>query len=414
MHHTKTVIIPISFFFICLFSCDSELIVTPDDNQVFIKFFGTLDNDEGAKIAELKGSGYLLLGTTAKTGIIAGEAVTSKALLIMTDYLGEVVWESEIGGNSNYKAGAITVSENNEIFISGTLTEENGLNTNIFLTQISNAGEQLWLKEYENPGISTSAVEMVYTSDNTIVIIGNTNASIGDEIDTGTQDFYVLKADLTGEIIWERTYGFEEGKTDYGNALVETDNGDFIWIGTTQKDNISTPGLNSDMRVVRSNQLGNLIWDFLFGGEGNDFGNKVITQNNEYLMVGAKGSTFNNNGDIFLVKINTNGEEIWSKVYGGDSDENAFDIIATNDNGYVIAGYTFSYGNGKSDIFLVKTDINGNMEWQSAIGGQGDDNAKSIIQTADGGFLVAGTIQFENNTMISLIKTNTLGTTTSP
>lgn len=414
MHHTKSVIIPILFFLICLFSCDSELLVVPDGNQVFIKFFGTLDNDEGAKIAELKGTGYLLLGTTAKTGIIAGERVTSKALLIMTDYMGEIVWEREIGGNSNYKAGAITVSENDEIFISGTLTEENGLNTNIFLAQISNAGEQLWLKEYENPGISTSAVEMAYTSDNAIVIIGNTNESIGDEIDTGTQDFYVLKADLTGEVIWERTYGFEEGKTDYGNALVETDNGDFIWIGTTQKDNISTPGLNSDMRVVRSNQLGNLIWDFLFGGEGNDFGNKVITQNNEYLMVGAKGSTFSNNGDIFLVKINNNGEEIWNKVYGGEADENAFDIIATNDNGYIIAGYTFSYGNGKSDIFLVKTDINGNMEWESAIGGQGDDEAKSIIQTADGGYLVVGTIQFENNTMISLIKTNTFGNTTSP
>ena len=168
------------------------------------------------------------------------------------------------------------------------------------------------------------------------------------------------------------------------------------------------------MRVVRSNALGHLIWDFLFGGDGNDFGNKVISQNNEYLMVGAKGSTFRNTGDIFLVKIDNNGEEIWNKVYGGDADENAFDIIATNDNGYIIAGYTFSYGNGKSDIFLVKTDFNGNMLWQSAIGGQGDDKAKSVIQTTDGGFLVAGTIEFENNTMISLIKTNALGTTTSP
>jgi len=414
MQHIRSVKISLLFLFSCLFSCDSELVVAPDENQVFIKFFGTLDNDEGAKVAELEGTGYLLLGTTAKTGIIAGESVTSKALLIMTDYLGEVVWEREIGDNSNYKAGSITVTENNEIFISGTLTEDNGLNTNIFLAQINTAGEQLWLKEYENPGISTSAVEMTYTSDNAIVIIGNTNESIGDEIDTGTQDFYVLKADLTGEIIWERTYGFEEGKTDYGNALVETDNGDFIWIGTTQKDNISTTGLNSDMRVVRSNELGNLIWDFLFGGEGNDFGNKVITQNNEYLMVGAKGSTFRNTGDIFLVKIDNNGEEIWNRVYGGDADENAFDIIATNDNGFIIAGYTFSYGNGKSDIFLVKTDFNGNMLWQSAIGGQGDDKAKSVIQTTDGGFLVAGTIEFENNTMISLIKTNALGTTTSP
>ena len=89
------------------------------------------------------------------------------------------------------------------------------------------------------------------------------------------------------------------------------------------------------------------------------------------------------------------------------------DSSTTDDGGFILTGYTFSYGNGKSDIFLVKTDFEGNLQWTSAIGGQGEDIGKSVIQTSDGGFLVSGTIEFENNTMICLIKTNSEGLTNS-
>jgi hypothetical protein len=412
MRYLKSILPIFALFTVLLTACDLDTPFVPDETQVFIKFFGSLDNDEGVKVAEVEGYGYLLLGTTGSSGIIAGETVFSSVKLIMTDYTGETLWEHVISGNGNFKAGSIAVGETGEIFITGTAPEENSFHTDLFVAQISLQGEQLWIKTFNKPNISETSIEMTYTSDNALVIIGNADAGSGDALTTGTQDFYVLKADIAGEVIWERTYGFEEGKTDYGNALVETVNGDFIWIGTTQKDNQTTQGLNSDMRVVRSNELGNLIWDYLFGGDGNDFGNKAIMQNNEYLLVGAKGSATTNNSNIYLVKIDNNGQELWSAEYGGESDENAFDIYGTNDGGLIMAGYTFSYGNGKSDIFLVKTDPAGNLQWQSVIGGQGDDEAKSVVQTSDGGFLVTGTIQFENNTMISLIKTNTLGTTT--
>ena len=402
--------------FVCLliFSCDTENTLLPNQDGVFVKLFGSFDNDEGVKIAELPSVGYLLLGTTKQSNVLPGEIVSSSAYLILTNFYGETIWEREINGTGNFKAGSVIIGNNNEIFVSGSAPESNGSNyTDIFLAQINLEGEVLWQTQFGKENISESALEMKYTTDDAVVIIGNSFGANGDALIPNDQDFYVIKSSLNGDLIWERTYGFEEGKTDYGNALVEAGNGDFIWIGTTEKDNINSQGLNSDMRVVRSNNLGNLIWDYLFGGEGNDFGNKIITRFNEYYLVGAKQDATLSHSDFYLVKIDNNGEEIWSKVYGGDGNENALDIAGTQDGGLIMAGYTFSYGNGKSDIFLVKTDIEGNLQWQSTLGGQGDDVAKSIIQTADGGFLIAGTIQFENNTMICLIKTNAKGETTA-
>ncbi|UZR95877.1 hypothetical protein [Chondrinema litorale] len=404
-------ILPLFF----LISCEEDINEFSAKDKIFIKFFGSLDNDEGTKVAELSDEGFLILGTT-KTSTIDDEVSNeSKILLIHTNYFGETVWEKEIGGTEgNYTAGSLIINEQNEIYISGTVQESaNSTFTNLILIKVSSTGEEMWSNTFDNASNSETAVEMVNTSDNGIILIGNTNSSTEDELTSTTQDFYVVKTDNEGNMVWERTYGFEEGKSDYGNAVVEAENGDFIWLGTTQKDNLTGSALNSDMRVVRSNSIGNLIWDYLFGGDGNDVGNKAIKHFNEYVLTGGIGNSSSNESDFYLVKINNNGKELWSNQYGGSNDDIAYDVFTTDDGGFILTGYTFSYGNGKSDIFLVKTDFEGNLQWTSAIGGQGEDIGKSVIQTSDGGFLVSGTIEFENNTMICLIKTNSEGLTNS-
>ena len=415
MRKLQLIFRPFFLVFFMLISCEDISSEFSNKENVFIKFFGNLDNDEGSKVIEISGEGYFILGTTNRTLISGENSNTSKICVIHTNYLGETIWEKEIGNTEGYfTAGSFILNDQNEIYISGTAQEITNKNhTDLILSKMSTNGTILWTKTYENPSTSEIAVEMLNTSDNGLILIGNTNAGIEDEINSNTQDFYVVKTDTSGNIIWERKYGFEEGKSDYGNAVVEAENGDFIWLGTTQKDNLSNETLNSDMRVVRSNSIGNLIWDYLFGGEGNDYGNKAINHLNEYILVGAKGNEATLESDVFLVKINNSGKELWSNQYGGSKEDNAYDIYPTNDGGFILTGYTFSYGNGKSDIFLVKTDFEGNLQWTSTIGGQGEDIGKSVIQTTDGGFLISGTIEFENNTMICLIKTNNEGLTHS-
>ncbi|MEM1134790.1 MAG: hypothetical protein AAGI07_03040 [Bacteroidota bacterium] len=403
------------FILIIFFSCaDSENGFVKKE-QVFIKFFGGLDNDAGAKVIELKGQGYLILGTSTESIVVGSNVQPSSIMIILTNYEGVTIWETEIRGiDGDYKAGSFILTDQQEIFVSGTVPETtSGIRTDLFMAKLNTNGDILWQKKIENPTFSESAVEMIETNDNGLVIIGNTFLPNGNEINTSTQDFYVVKTDKEGDIVWQRTYGFEEEKADYGNAVVEADNGDFIWLGTTEKNNLGNQGFNSDMRVVRSNNIGNLIWDYLFGSEGNDFGNKAIKYFNEYLLVGAIGSTQTQRSDVFLVKINNDGQEIWTQRYGGDADDSAFDISPTEDGGFIITGFTFSYGNGKSDIFLIKTDFEGNLQWHTAIGGQGDDIGNSVIQTSDGGYLICGSIQFENNKMICLIKTDKNGRTYS-
>jgi hypothetical protein len=94
--------------------------------------------------------------------------------------------------------------------------------------------------------------------------------------------------------------------------------------------------------------------------------------------------------DIFLIKTDANGNRIWAKTYGGTSDDYAYSVQQTSDGGYIVAGVTWSFGAGYWDIFLIKTDANGNLQWAKTYGGIGDDEARSVQQTSDGGYIVAG------------------------
>ena len=113
------------------------------------------------------------------------------------------------------------------------------------------------------------------------------------------------------------------------------------------------------------------------------------TSDGGYIVAGYTGS-FGAGGDIFLIKTDASGNVIWAKTYGGTGYEEAFSVQQTSDGVYIVAGYTYSFGAGCRDIFLIKTDANGNVQWAKTYGGTDYDRASSVQQTSDGGYIVAG------------------------
>jgi hypothetical protein len=165
-----------------------------------------------------------------------------------------------------------------------------------------------------------------------------------------------------------------------------------------------------DIFLIKTDASGNIIWAKTYGGTGRDGALSVQqTSDGGYIVAGWTDSFGADSFDVFLIKTDANGNIIWAKTYGGTGEDYAFSVQQTSEGGYIVAGYTTSFGAGYSDAFLVKTDANGNIIWAKTYGGISYDLASSVQQTSDGGYIVAGwTLSFGAGD-IFLIKTDANG-----
>jgi hypothetical protein len=132
-------------------------------------------------------------------------------------------------------------------------------------------------------------------------------------------------------------------------------------------------------------------WTKTFGGSDNDVASSVEqTSDGGYIVAGWTGSYGAGSYDVWLIKTDSSGDMAWNKTFGGPDGDQAASVRQTSDGGYIIAGFTASYGAGGQDAWLIKTDSSGDMAWNKTFGGSGDDGANSVEQTSDGGYIVAG------------------------
>ena len=213
------------------------------------------------------------------------------------------------------------------------------------------------------------------------------HTSDGGYIVTGNTGYYIilLKTNANGNIIWAKTYGGTSG--DYATSVQQTSDGGYIVAGYTQSFGAGYP----DVLLIKTDANGNIIWAKTYGGTDWDYALSVQqTSEGGYIVAGYTQSFGAGSGDIFLIKTDANGNIIWAKTYGGTSWDIAHSVQQTSDGGYIVAGYTYSFGAGYYDIFLLKTDANGNIVWAKTYGGTGIEYAYSVQQTSDGGYIVAG------------------------
>jgi len=154
-----------------------------------------------------------------------------------------------------------------------------------------------------------------------------------------------------------------------------------------------------------------VIWSTTFGGDSQDGGFEgQETSDGGFIIIGGNQSFGNGEGDVWLIKTDSNGNEEWNHTYGGDEGEKGFSGHQTDDGGYIITGYTWSFGNGENDIWLIKTDSLGQEEWNKTFGETGNEAGESVQQTSDGGYILVGsTSSFQNYSDTWLIKTDSQG-----
>ena len=215
------------------------------------------------------------------------------------------------------------------------------------------------------------------TTDGGYVIAGET-----DSFGAGKSDVYLVKTGPNGALQWQKTFGGAD--FDRGYSIEQTADGGFLIAGFTMSF-----GANGDAYLIKTDPNGILEWQNNYGGSDDESGYSVQqTADGGYIIAGDVYSA--GDWDVYLFKTEPDGTLQWQKSFGGRSNDHGISVRQTIDGGYIVAGNTESFGADKADFYLIKTDINGTLEWQKTFGGRNYDYGYSVRQTTDGGYSIAG------------------------
>jgi len=362
----------------------------------FERTYGTLSSHE---------TGYAVQTTLDGGYAIVGCATTGRDIIyfVRTDSLGYPLWISSIGQPYRHKNSYSLKELDDGGFIivgyKGNLSSS--VNDDAYLVRFSSSGDTLWSKLLGGDSLDRGYwIEI--TPDSNFIIAGQTK-SYG----VGSSDVWLVKTDTSGNVLWHQTYGGTS--YDMGRCIKNTPDCGFIIVGSTYSFGAGF----RDIYLIKTDSLGNLLWSKTYGGSDYEWGYDVEnTIDNGYIIVGSTNSfSFGVWGqDVYLIKTNSLGDTLWTKTYGGVNDDVGHSVTVTLDNGFVVAGYTESEGAGYSDVWLIKTDSLGNIIWTKTYGGVDNDGAYSIKTTQDNGFIITGyTDSNSSGKDVYLIKTDSLG-----
>ncbi|MEP7264452.1 MAG: LamG-like jellyroll fold domain-containing protein, partial [Bacteroidota bacterium] len=334
-------------------------------------------------------------------------------------------WQKSFGGTQDEAAGfgnkTITTPDGGFIMAGQTLSLDGQVTVNhdqggnggygdVWVVKTDSLGSIIWQKSYGSDG-PDAAQDIVRLPDGGYIIAATAGASTpsGDVTFTyGGLDFWVIRIDSVGNLLWQKNYG--GSVDDIANAVTPTSDGGFVVAGRTSSQNnglvSGIHSFNSDMWVIKIDSLGTFQWQRTLGGFWQEEAFSVCeTFDGSYAVFGITGSNDGNvsgnhggspSGDCWLVKLSPLGVLQWQKCYGGNNEEAGADILETPaDSGFIMVGRSQSNsgqvtGNHGSafDVWVVKTDQSGNLLWQKCYGGSAYDNPSSIKALANGDYII--------------------------
>ena len=349
-------------------SSDVYLIKTnTSGDTVWTRIYGGTGDDEGYSVQQTADGGYIVVGYTLSF------SASRDVYLIKTDSSGDTIWTKTYGGTGNDIVYSVQQTADLGYIVTGYTSSHGAGSQDVYLIKTNASGDTLWTRTYGGTD-DDEGYSVRQTPDGGYIIAGYTN-SFG----AGTYYAYLIKTNASGDTLWTRTYG--GGLSAEGNSVRQTSDGGYIVTGYTYL----SAGTTYDLFLVKTNAAGDTLWTRTYGGAGADYGYSVRqTTDGGYIVTGTTRLSPNFDVNVYLVRTNAFGDTLWTSKYGGGADDEGYSVQQTTDGGYVIAGFTNSFG-GVYNVYLIKTDANGSIGVQEP--GNGRNVAAGSIRAVPNPFV---------------------------
>ncbi|MBU1937581.1 T9SS type A sorting domain-containing protein [bacterium] len=357
--------------FCALLMITASAIAQPD--SLWSRTYGGTSSDNCNSIQQTSDGGFVLAGTTYSFGPGNGDF-----WLMKTDANGDSLWSRTYGGNGDERCYSVQQTTDGGYALVGFTDSFDGEvgYGDFWLVKTDADGDSLWSNTYGG-GNSDYCYSVQQTFDGGYALAGIT----WDD----DWNFWLVKTDSNGDSLWSRTFGGVS--SDWCTAVQQTFDGGYMLVGSTQSSGAGA----SDFWLVKTDANGDSLWSRTFGGSWLDECHSVVqTVDRGYALAGFTHSFGSGSSDFYMIKTDADGDTLWTRTFGGIAQDWCYSIQQTTDGGYAMAGYTVSFGAGAPDFWLVKTDANGDSLWSRTFGGSGSDECHSVQQTSDGGYILGG------------------------
>ncbi len=420
MHYSRYTYLTLILALLAFVSCKKDDAPSPPNEGeiLLVKTYGGTKNDSGQSVIATIDGGYAILGyTQSMDGDISNKQDESFDYWVLKfNAENELQWQKTFGGSADDRGSEIIQTQDGGYAILGfTYSTDGDISSNAgsqdyWLVKLDAAGNLSWEKSFGYQGVD-SGISVIQTNDQGYLITGvldvtasggegnssrNTNRHAGG-------DYWVLKLDLSGNIEWSKYYG--GNFTDTPENVIQTDDNGFIIVGGSDSNDtdISSNIGTYDFWVVRISATGNLVWEKSFGGDQIDEARAIVKSSDGNFIIA--GDTRSNNNDIsnnigaadlWLIKISPIGDLLWEKTIGGTNFDVARAMVKTQDNGFLLSGSSRSSdvdvneNKGQNDAWALKVDGEGNLQWETTIGGSNIDFGYSIAELNDTSIILVG------------------------
>jgi predicted secreted protein len=293
----------------------------------------------------------------------------------------DTLWARTYGGTNIDVAYSVSQTSDGGYIATGYTNSFGAGQQDAYLVRINSIGDTVWTKTFG--GASMDGTHFVReASDHGYVLAGYTESLGG-----GGKNMYFIKTDSSGNAEYARTYATP--LMDVAYAFCETPDSGYIFVG--YRDGPSG-WVKGDLWILKTDATLDTAWTREYGGAGEDYGVTIQqTLDGNYIIAGITSSFGANGKNVWIVKIASNGDTLWTKVYGNNLEDVGYGVCSTSDSGYIVAGYINGTGQWTAgDLWLLRTDANGDTLWTKIYGTGGEDFGWDVYETSDGGYVVAG------------------------
>ncbi len=353
-------------------------------NAQWAKTYGTSEDEQAYFIKQTIDGGYLVAGTTGDNKFIDGQHVLpgQEVWIIKLSSDGNIEWQKIYGDYVTDVVHFIQQTNDGGYIIGGIIGARGALSQFSIIKLFPN-GDIEWQKNYGEDDVDSTTsrpYSLQQTIDGGYIVAGHVYYS-----STPTGDILILKLSFDGTVEWSKIYRGSIIAPTY--SILQTDEGGYIVAGETN----SFGAGGNDIWILKLTSDGTIEWQKTYGGSDDESANSIQkTKDGGYIVVGSSASFEAGIYDFWILKLSSFGDIEWNKIYGGNKNDQANSIQQTFDGGYVVAGETKSFGAGPSDFWILKLNTLGIIEWQKTYGGSQNEEASSVQQTIDGGYIVAG------------------------